>query len=169
MARRRSRSIASESAPRSGSDGDARAVALRLLARAPRSAAEIETQLARRHFTPATIADTLLRLRDLRYLDDAALARRRAEELLLRRGHGRLRVAHELTRRGVADRVVEAAVAAVMEGRCDVEIARLALHRKFGHDPLPDASARARAYRFLIGRGHLAEAVREILGDDDSR
>jgi regulatory protein len=167
--RRASRSIASESAPRAGSESDARDVAVRLLARAPRSAAEVEAHLARRRFTPDTIAATLLALRDHRYIDDAEMARRRAEELLVRRGHGRLRVTHELTRRGVADSVVEVAIATVMEGRRDAEIARLALRRKFGHDPLTDAPARARAYRFLIGRGHPAEAVSEILGDDDSR
>jgi regulatory protein len=167
--RRRSRSIASESAPSSGSDGDARDVAVRLLARAPRSAAEIETQLTRRRFAPELIAETLRVLRDRGHLDDAELARRRAEELLVGRGYGRLRVAHELTRRGVADSVVEAAIATVMEGRRDAEFARLALRRKFGHDPLTDAPARARAYRFLIGRGYPAEAASEILGDDDSR
>lgn len=166
---RRSRSIASESAPTSGSDGDARDAAVRLLARASRSAAEIEAQLTRRRFAPESVAEAVRSLRERGYLDDAELARRRAEELLLRRGHGRLRVAHELTRRGVADSVIEAAIATVMEGRRDAEIARLALRRKFGHDSLPDASVRARAYRFLIGRGHPAEVASEILGDDDSR
>ena len=96
------------------------------------------------------------------------MARRRAEDLL-RRGYGRLRVAHELTRRGVADSVVEAAIAAALEGRRDAEFARRALQRKFGEAPLTDASARARAYRFLIGRGHPTEAVADVLGDDDSR
>lgn len=190
--RRRSRSIGSDASSRFGrsdagsaggaaaagaADGDAAAgaardVAVRLLARAPRSIVEIETQLARRRFAPAAIAATVLALRELRYLDDGALARRRAEELIVRRGQGRLRVAYELTRRGVAESVVGEAIAAVMEGRRDAEIARLALCRKFGHDPhdaLKDASVRARAYRFLVGRGHPPEAVAEVLGDDDSR
>ncbi|HEY2389116.1 MAG TPA: regulatory protein RecX [Candidatus Binatia bacterium] len=140
-----------------------------MLARAPRTGAEVETQLARRGFTPPVVDATLLRLRDLRYIDDESVARRRAEELLLRRGYGRLRVAHELTRRGVADTVVEAAIAAAVEGRRDAELARRALHRKFGEGSMADASARARAYRFLIGRGHPPEAVDDVLGDDDSR
>lgn len=169
MARRRpSRSIASEG-DGGPSRADAREEAIRLLARAPRSTVEVERHLARRGFDAAAVAAALDALRVRGYVDDAELARRRAEELLLRRGHGRLRVAHELTRRGVADTVVEAALAAVLEGRDDAEIARLALRRKFGHDSPTDASVRARAYRFLIGRGHPPEAVGEILGDDDSR
>src|SRR5690349_7241163 len=107
----------------------AHVAAVAMLARAPRTAAEVERQLARRGFGPSVVDATLLRLRDLRYIDDESVARRRAEELLLRRGYGRLRVAHELTRRGVADSVVEAAIAAVAEDRRDAEFARRALHR----------------------------------------
>ena len=178
MVRRRgSRSIGSNS-PRAraaaASAGPPRPldVAVRLLARAPRSIAEIATQLGRRRFAREAIDATIAALRERGYLDDAALAHRRAEDLLLRRGHGRLRVAYELTRRGVAASVIEDALATVMEGRRDAEFARLALCRKFGHDSrdrLKDASARARAYRYLIGRGHPPEAVIEVLGDDDSR
>lgn len=170
MVRRRvSRSTASDSADVPGEQVSPWDVAVRLLARAPRTAAEIDAALTRRRFAAAAIADALLALRDLRYIDDEALARRRAEELLLRRGYGRLRVTHELTRRGIADSVVDAAIATVLEGRRDVELARLALSRKFGEDSLYDRTTRARAYRFLLGRGHPSEAVSEILGDDDSR
>jgi regulatory protein len=178
--RQGSRSTASEPNRRTprGSSGEAssesaperaHAAAVRMLARAPRAAAEVAAHLTRHGFAPAIVDATLLRLRDLRYIDDDTLARRRAEDLLLRRGYGRLRVAHELTRRGVADSVVETAIAAVSEGRRDAEFARRALHRKFGEASLTDASARARAYRFLIGRGHPTEAVADVLGDDDSR
>jgi regulatory protein len=170
MARRRgSRSTASDPARPSSRASSARDEAVRLLARAPRAAAEVEAHLTKRGFPPREVADALLALRDLRYIDDAELARRRAEELLLRRGYGRLRVAFELTRRGVADSVVETAIAAIMDSRRDAELARQALRRKFGDRSLTDARTRARAYRFLVGRGHPTEAVGEILGDDDSR
>jgi SOS response regulatory protein OraA/RecX len=94
------------------------------------------------------------------------LARRRAEELLLRRGCGRLKVTHELTRRGVADTVVMAAVAAVVEERSEAELARRALAARFGGSPLRSIAERARAFRFLTGRGHPADIVSDILGDD---
>jgi SOS response regulatory protein OraA/RecX len=119
--------------------------------------------LGARGFTPATVTAALQGLHDLRYIDDAALARRRAEELLLRRGCGRVRVVHELTRRGVAGSVVEAAIAGVLGGRSDAELAREALQRRFADWPPATAAARARVFRFLTGRGHPAEVVSEIL------
>ena len=165
MARRpRSRSTASESGPLdTASEAAARAEACRFLARAPRSAAEVTAYLGARGFTPATVAASLQALRDLRYIDDAALARRRSEELLLRRGCGRVRVAHELTRRGVPGSVVEAVIAAILADRSDAELAREALRRRFPGQPPATAAGRARAFRFLTGRGHPAEVVSEIL------
>ncbi len=85
---------------------------------------------------------------------------------MLRRGCGRLKVTHELTRRGVADTVVLAAVAAVLEERNEAELARGALAERFGEPPLESIAMRARAFRFLTGRGHPADIVNDILGDD---
>jgi len=169
MARRlRSRSTASESGPAdTASEAAAQAEACRFLARAPRSAAEVTAYLGAGGFASAAVAAALHVLRDLRYIDDAALARRRAEELLVRRGCGRIRVAHELTRRGVAASVVDAAIAAIFADRNDAELAREALRRKFGERPPITAAARARVFRFLTARGHPAEVVSEILGIED--
>lgn len=139
------------------------AEACRFLARAPRSAAEVAAHLGACGFTPAMVAAALQGLRDLRYIDDVALARRRAEELLLRRGCGRVRVVHELTRRGVAGSVVEAAIGAILADRSDAELAREALRRRVAGQPPATAAARARVFRYLTGRGHPAEVVSEIL------
>lgn len=94
------------------------------------------------------------------------LARRCAEEWLLRRGCGRLKVAHELTRRGVADTVVMTAIATVLEEWSEAELARRALVRRFGDRPVGSIAERARAFRFLTGRGHPADIVSDVLGDD---
>jgi len=144
------------------------AAALRLLARAARSTAELEEALAARGFATDVVAAALARLCELRYLDDEDLALRRAEDLLLRRGCGRLRVAHELTRRGVADTVIEKAIAAALEGRSERELAREALGRKLGGRPLVSPAARQRAFRFLTSRGHPPETVEEILETESS-
>jgi len=166
MARRRpSRSIDSDArAPAAPTAERAWIEACRVLARAARFEAEIATHLGRRGFTPAIVAGALQALRDLRYVDDAMLARRRAEDLLLRRGCGRLRVAAELTRRGVADSVAEAAIMAALESHSEAELARRALRRRFDDAATLSGADRARAFRFLIGRGHPVEIVSEILG-----
>ena len=137
------------------------------LARAARSYAEVAEHLAARGLDPEVVAATMARLVERGYVDDAALAERRAEDLLLRRGAGRLKVAHELTRRGLTDTVIDRAIAGVLEGRSEIALGRAALGRRFG-DAVPASRAeRAKAFRFLVGRGHPPDIVSEILGEDD--
>jgi len=164
---RRSRSRDSESSRGAGTDdSSARQIACRYLARSARSTEEVRAHLTRRGFLPGVVAHTLQALRDLGYIDDASLAARRAEDLLLRRGCGRLRVAHELTRRGVADSVIDAAIAVILQDRTERQLAREALDRKLKGQPPLGLEDRARAFRFLVAHGHPEEIVRDILGDD---
>lgn len=141
------------------------AEAVRFLARA-RSTAEVERHLTGRGLDAELVASTLRALAERRYVDDSVLAERRAEELLLRRGNGRLKVTYELTRRGLTDTVIDRAIAAVLEGRSEVALGRAALARRFGDQRPASRVERARAFRFLVGRGHPMEVVTEILGED---
>jgi SOS response regulatory protein OraA/RecX len=143
------------------------AAAVAYLAHAARSIAEVSTYLTRHGLDAALVVATLQALTARGYVDDAALAERRAEELLLRRGCGRLKVAHELTRRGLTDTVIDRAIAGVLEGRSEVALGRSALARRFGEERPTSRAERAKAFRFLIGRGHPADIVSEILGEDD--
>jgi regulatory protein len=174
MARpRRSRSTASSSAALSAArpviEGPeaALAEAVRYLALAARSSAEVERHLTNRGVDAELIASTMEALATRRYVDDNALAERRAEELLLRRGSGRFKVAAELTRRGLTDTVIDRAIAAVLEGRSEVALGRAALARRFGDERPVSRAERARAYRFLVARGHPTDVVTEILGEED--
>jgi regulatory protein len=142
------------------------AEAVRYLARAAHSAVEVAEHLTRRRVEPELVERTLATLAARGYVDDAALAERRAEELLLRRGCGRLRVAHELTRRGLTDTVIDRAIAGVLESQSEVALGRAALARRFGDGPPSSRAERARAFRFLLGRGHPPDVVNEILGED---
>jgi SOS response regulatory protein OraA/RecX len=144
----------------------ASAEAVRYLARAARSSAEVADHLTRRRFAPELIEATILALTRRGYLDDAALAERRAEELLVRRGFGRLRVAHELTRRGLTDTVIDRAIAGVLESQSEVALGRAALARRFRDVDRSSRHERARAFRFLLGRGHPPDVVNEILGEE---
>jgi regulatory protein len=143
------------------------AIAVAYLATAARSHAEVVSHLADRGVREDLVETTLATLVARHIVDDAALAERRAEELMLRRGSGRLKVAHELTRRGLTDTVVDRAIAGVLEGRSELALGRAALERRFGPEPPASRAERAKAYRFLLGRGHPPEIVSEILGEDD--
>ncbi len=142
-------------------------VAVAYLARADRSAAELAAHLSGAGVAETTVEAILRALVARGYVDDARLAERRAEDLLLRRGAGRLKVAHELTRRGLTDTVVDRAIAGVLDGRSEVALGRDALRRRFGDELPRSRTERAKAFRFLIGRGHPPDIVSEILGEDD--
>jgi SOS response regulatory protein OraA/RecX len=143
------------------------AAAVAYLARADRTCAEVARHLTERGHDEALVAATLAALAARRALDDDALAERRAEELLLRRGAGALKVAYELTRRGLTDTVIDRAIAGVLEGRSEAALGRTALARRFGGEPPTSRADRARAFRFLTGRGFPPDVVSEILGEDD--
>ena len=80
-----------------------------MLAHRARTEAEVRSRLARR-FTPEVVSQTVARLRERRFLDDASFARgwRESRERRRPRGEGLLR--HELLQRGVAPDVIEDAL-----------------------------------------------------------
>ena len=143
--------------------GAARLAALRLLNRRDYCAAELSARLAERGFAaPAAQAavDGLVRER---LVDDERFAEHyvtwHAE-----RGHGPVRIEHELKGRGVASDLVERAVdsgAGAWQERC------IALRRRrFGEHPPSEWKERGRQARFLTYRGFSAEQVRAALGND---
>lgn len=151
----------------------ARAVALRYLASAARTEAQVRARLARAEL--AAEADRVVAwLLHLGYLDDAAYARGRARDLL---GAGRLgpRLAEQrLAAAGIERGRARAAVAAALEeasedgevGLCRALAARRA--RTADLDALDDR-ARARLGRFLLGRGFSGSVVARVLGVFEDR
>ncbi len=94
--------------------------------------------------------------------------RRFAEQVVRARQakYGSLRIAHELREKGVAQAVVDAALAEVRAG--ELETAQEVWRRKFGTLPA-DAADHARQTRFLQSRGFAGEVIRKVLRqrDDD--
>jgi regulatory protein len=136
--------------------------ALGLLARREHSRRELARKLAGAADAQLTaLLDTLAAdglQSDSRYAEQFVASR--AE-----RGHGPLRIRHDLRQRGVAEALVEAAFAAAdvdWEGRLE------AVRRKRFGDPLPAGrDARARQARFLAQRGFTAEQIHKRLTDTE--
>lgn len=88
---------------------DCYVAALRILGYRFNSEAELRRKLAAKRFDDATIAETLARLRDEKWLDDerfaAAYVRTRVQK-----GLGRMRIRRELMAAGVDDDAAERAV-----------------------------------------------------------
>ena len=141
----------------------ARRDAYRLLARRARTVGEVRTSLSRRH-DPDVVDSVLEALRAEGSLDDERTAR---EWLAWRREHdplGRLRLKHELRRRGLEpDQVADALGRYYEEHREEEDLAR-ALRRILGTDAAPtDTSTLRRLTARLERRGFPGGVAREAL------
>jgi regulatory protein len=131
--------------------------ALRLLARREHSRAELARKLAA-DASAEEIRSVLDRLEDSGLLSD----RRFAEALVHARAarYGTARLRHELKARGIADALVDEALAGDTEA--ELARARQLWRRKFGVAPA-DRVEYARQARFLQRRGFATETIRKVL------
>src|SRR5690606_26030989 len=129
-----------------------------ILSRGPRTEAEL-TRALFRDFEPDEVEHAVARLRELRYLDDAAWAERYAGSSRAReRGRALLRA--ELRRRGVSAGAAEEALA----GHDDFNAALQAGRRRMpGLARLAPEARRRRLYDFLRRRGFEDETARRVL------
>lgn len=141
-------------------DAALRRRALDLLARREYSRAELARRLARQGAAPDRVAAVLDECAAQGLQSDA----RFAEALVAsraRRGQGALRIRRELAERGVAEAVIEAALAGAGVDWC--ALAREVCRRKYGAEPAADWPERARRARFLGYRGFDADVIGEVL------
>jgi regulatory protein len=135
---------------------------LRLLARRPRSQAEIERRLTGWDISAEAAHRLLRRLADAGLVDDDRMAHD-VSDSLRRRGHGSLRAAYDLERLGVAD---GASAATVQDHEAaDSDIAREVLVSRFGEGPYDPPTMR-RAAGLLARRGFDEQTIEQLLGYD---
>ncbi|MDQ8022898.1 MAG: recombination regulator RecX [Moraxellaceae bacterium] len=135
--------------------------ALRLLARREHSRAELAAKL-RGEAEPEMLAALLDRLAETGLQSDARYAESFVRSRAERHGVGRLR--NELARRGVAETLIDDALATLADEGGGDEMARLRAvwQKKFGDKP-QDAREWARQARFLQSRGFTSELIRKVL------
>lgn len=149
-------------APFSHLDPDARAAAqkayaylVRSTAQHPRTESEARERLARREVAADVSEEVVAHARTQGVLDDAAFARAWVEDRGRARGWGAARLRRELLRRGVAEPLVESALA-LLADRDDFTVASQLARRRFRQLPAslePEAAAR-RLHSYLVRRGH---------------
>jgi regulatory protein len=142
---------------------DALQRALELLRYRPRSEAEVRRKLAEEGFAERAVRAAVARLRELKALDDALLARNWIASRTEGRGYGPLRLARELEQRGVARPLIRAALAEVWRDRDAAAAATALLSRKFGGHDLRDPKMLRRAVAFLRRRGYPDGAIAAAL------
>jgi regulatory protein len=136
--------------------------ALHLLAARPRSEAEVRTRLLRRELPHDIVTDTLARLRELGYLNDAEFARFWVESRSGANPRGRYVVGRELRAKGVAQDTADSAMEALTEEESAERAARKKLRSLRGLD-YPDFRNRLSGY--LIRRGFGYETVRSTVNE----
>lgn len=139
-------------------------MALRALMRRAHSIHEMREHLERRAEEKEHVSRVITRLREQNYLDDARYALDYARTHAQSRRQGRFRIARELRARGVPDRHIEAAIAAVFAETDEAALVRARLKRHLsqirGAIGQPEL---ARLYRSLLRAGFSADIIRAQL------
>lgn len=139
---------------------------LRLLSVRMRSRWELRTRLARRRFPPEVVETALDDLERVGLVDDRKFARLFLESRLRRRPRSYKILKQELRSRGLSQDNIDEAVEESAREVSEADLARKALaprgRRLKGMDP---DQARARAARFLSGKGFGHSVIEEVLQD----
>lgn len=132
--------------------------ALRLLSQREHSRAELLRKLVRHVQEGEDLGAVLDDLAAKDFINEA-----RVVESVVHRRAGRMggaRIRQELQAKGIANEVVQQAVAQLQGS--ELERAQDLWQRKFG-EPAADLKARARQMRFLLARGFSGDAVRRVV------
>ena len=139
-------------------------LALRWLKIRDRSEVELRRKFREKGVEPEQVDATIEKLKGLDLLSDTRFAAGRAGSLVRGGRYGPRAVKAKLTQAGVARGTVDGAVTEAMSTRDELEMARTALQKKH---PLSigtkDQKLRAKAVRFLLGRGFNANVVSKAL------
>jgi regulatory protein len=138
----------------------ARQYAFLLLSYKARTTSELTQRLTRKGFSPDIISHTLQRLAELKMVDDAAFARRFAEDRVNIGHKGKWRVRGELLKRGIDRKQIDAAIAeAPDEVAAAKEVAQkyLSRNRRLESDVL-----KRRLYALLARRGFSPDTIRQV-------
>ena len=136
-------------------------LAYKAVARRERTVAELRTALERRRVEPDAIEVAVEELSASGFLDDARYAVRFAEDKRELAQWGSERIARELTRRGVAPELIEAALSDRTE-QAELGTALTLLEQRFPAPPADDRE-RDRAWRLLVRRGYAPEVAYEAV------
>jgi regulatory protein len=139
----------------------ARDVAWRALNRRDHTVAEIRRVLERRRVEPGTIAQVIDELTEGGWLDDAAYARRFAEDRWHLDGWGSDRIARRLRGLGVDPQHIAAALG--QRPAADESVAALELLRRRFPEPPVDPRDRNRALGVLVRRGYDLDLALDVL------
>ena len=135
-----------------------------LLRMRPRSEAELRQRLELKGYDKVLVGEIIEDLRRLDYVDDDKFAKFWIESRMHMNPAGDVVLRHELKAKGVADSVIDAALARKAETYNEYEIAKsMAVERFTRLKKLDRRKASKRLYDFMLRRGFAYETVRRIV------
>jgi regulatory protein len=134
-------------------------VALRLLAGRAHGRREIEDKLRKKGFEAEAIAEALLRLDQLKLIDDRAFAGNFVAGMARRRPEGRLKTRARLKQKGLSDEIIGEAIATSDQKALCLSAAEKKLRTLAGS---PEQKKK-KLIAFLKNRGFEWETIREAL------
>ena len=148
--------------------------ALRLLAGRELSVAECRARLIHRGHPADEVDAAIRKLLDDGSLNDERVARAYARTAIDVKGRGRLRIARELTEKGIGREVIAAALAEVFVDADERSLVARAIQKKLRSRPRPSTEADfGRLYQYLMRQGFspavVSAELRKLRGgrDDD--
>jgi regulatory protein len=146
------------------SPDEARRYSLRLLSYRARSEKELRDRLEKKGFSERSISPVMQSLKDVKLLDDAALAeqlRRQAREIKLL-GYGSAKA--YMLKRGLPRDIVEGALE--FDGHEELRSARKLVDKKLkSMGNYLTVDDRRKLWNFLARRGYSFGTIRDVLGD----
>jgi regulatory protein len=138
----------------------AREMALRLLQRRLRSRVELEAALTRRGVPVEAVVAVVADLRRSGWIDDRRFARGWIRDRLALRPAGARRLRFELRRKGVGAQVIAEALAELLPGEMEGDLALAQARACMGRlRALPPAAVRRRLAGWLARRGYPADVI----------
>lgn len=141
------------------------ACALRILTRRDHSEQELFRKLSGKGHSFGAISASVVRLKELKYLDDRRFATRWVEEALAGQRFFGARLRMELVRRGIEpDLAAEVVAAATEAGNENEQLAELVARKFPGFDgAIATVGYQRRVYNFLLRKGFSSSAVIQFL------
>ena len=130
------------------------------------TAAELESRLQDRGYDAEAIADALGDLRAGRFIDDRRVAAAHVRTAATIKSRGRVRIARELTARGVSRDLIEDALSGVEPDDELASIRRILARKRW--PAKPSMAERQRMFRHLLLRGFPTDLIGKALGRRES-
>jgi regulatory protein len=138
------------------------AYALYLLGRRGRTEQELRGKLTDKKYPFDEVESTIVRLKDMNLLDDAAYAQNYARDKVVINRRGRYRIGLDLLRKGVGKEKIDEALSMIEEGDERAAAESLATSRLKNWQDLEPLKRRARLLALLQRRGFSPKIVREV-------